>query len=85
MEPKILLFFMGILTKNIFITRVPGSFELIFEAKKKSKETKFDSIIVIGSLIKGETKHFEYLCSSISYAIANLNLNSIQYLLFFVF
>ena len=66
----------GILTKNIFITWVPGSFELIFEAKKKSKESKFDSIIVIGSLIKGETKHFEYLCSSISYAIANLNLNS---------
>ena len=44
--------------------------------KKNRKRSKFDSIIVIGSLIKGETKHFEYLCSSISYAIANLNLNS---------
>ena len=66
----------GILDKNIIISRVPGSFELIFEAKKKSKELKFDSIIVIGCLIKGDTKHFKYLCSSISYAIARINLKS---------
>jgi len=70
------LTFHGILNENIFITRVPGSFELIFEAKKKSKESKFDSIIVIGCLIKGETKHFKYLCNSVSYAIAKINLKS---------
>ena len=66
----------GILNKNIFITKVPGSFELIFEAKKKSKESKFDSIIVIGCIIKGETKHFKYLCMSVSYSIAKINLKS---------
>ena len=66
----------GILNENIFITKVPGSFELIFEAKKKSKESKFDSIIVIGCLIKGETKHFKYLCKSVSYSIAKINLKS---------
>tara|TARA_B100001029_G_C14940599_1_gene382982 strand:+ start:391 stop:879 length:489 start_codon:yes stop_codon:yes gene_type:complete len=66
----------GILNENIFITRVPGSFELIFEAKKKSNESKFDSIIVIGCLIKGETKHFKYLCNSVSCAIAKINLKS---------
>ena len=66
----------GVLEKNIFITNVPGSFELIFEAKKKSKESKFDSIIVIGCLIKGETKHFKYLCKSVSYSIAKINLKS---------
>ena len=69
----------GISNENIFITKVPGSFELIFEAKKKSKESKFDSIIVIGCLIKGDTKHFKYLCSSISYAIARINLKSLIY------
>tara|TARA_B100000989_G_scaffold285363_1_gene252997 strand:+ start:160 stop:648 length:489 start_codon:yes stop_codon:yes gene_type:complete len=66
----------GILNENIFITKVPGSFELIFEAKKKSKDSEFDSIIVIGCLIKGETKHFKYLCKSISYSIAKINLKS---------
>ena len=66
----------GILKENIFITKVPGSFELIFEAKKKSKDSKFDSIIVIGCLIKGETKHFKYLCKSVSYSIAKINLKS---------
>tara|TARA_B100000963_G_C22350190_1_gene546904 strand:+ start:86 stop:571 length:486 start_codon:yes stop_codon:yes gene_type:complete len=66
----------GVLKENIFITRVPGSFELIFAAKKKSNESKYDSIIVIGCLIKGETKHFKYLCQSISYAIAKINLTS---------
>ena len=66
----------GIINENIFITKVPGSFELIFEAKKKSKESKFDSIIVIGCIIKGETKHFKYLCKSVSYSIAKINLKS---------
>ena len=66
----------GILKENIFVTKVPGSFELIFEAKKKSKDSKFDSIIVIGCLIKGETKHFKYLCKSVSYSIAKINLKS---------
>tara|TARA_B100000575_G_scaffold259781_1_gene232265 strand:+ start:24840 stop:25328 length:489 start_codon:yes stop_codon:yes gene_type:complete len=66
----------GVLKKNIFITRVPGSFELIFEAKKKSKESKFNSVIVIGCIIKGETKHFKYLCKSVSYAFAKINLKS---------
>ena len=70
------LTYQGILNENIFITKVPGSFELIFEAKKKSKDSKFDSIIVIGCLIKGETKHFKYLCKSVSYSIAKINLKS---------
>ena len=66
----------GISNENIFITNVPGSFELIFEAKKKSKESKFNSVIVIGCIIKGETKHFKYLCKSVSYAFAKINLKS---------
>lgn len=66
----------GILNENIFITQVPGSFELIFEAKKKSKDSIYHSIIVIGCLIKGETKHFKYLCKSVSYSIAKINLKS---------
>ncbi|MAR42841.1 MAG: 6,7-dimethyl-8-ribityllumazine synthase [Flavobacteriaceae bacterium] len=74
----------GILNENIFITKVPGSFELIFEAKKKSKESKFDSIIVIGCLIKGDTKHFKYLCKSVSYAIARINLKSLIPVIFCV-
>ncbi len=74
----------GILNENIFITKVPGSFELIFEAKKKSKDSKFDSIIVIGCLIKGETKHFKYLCKSVSYSIAKINLKSLIPVIFCV-
>ena len=74
----------GIRNENIFITKVPGSFELIFEAKKKSKESKFDSIIVIGCLIRGDTIHFKYLCKSISYSIAKINLESIIPVIFCV-
>lgn len=66
----------GVQNKNLSITKVPGSFELIFEAKKKSKKSKFNSIIVIGCIIKGETKHFKYLCKSVSYAFAKINLKS---------
>ena len=66
----------GVQEKNISKINVPGSFELIFEAKKRSKDPIYDSIIVIGCLIKGETKHFKYLCKSVSYSIAKINLKS---------
>ena len=76
MGAKNILIKNGVQEKNISKINVPGSFELIFEAKKKSKESKFDSIIVIGCIIKGETKHFKYLCMSVSYSIAKINLKS---------
>lgn len=54
---------------------VPGSFELIYGCKKLVQNPeKFDAIIAIGSVIQGETKHFDFICQSVSQGIKDLNL-----------
>ena len=62
----------GVLKKNIHIIRVPGSFELIYGCKKM-QDKNVDAIIAIGSLIRGETSHFNYICQSTSQGIKDLN------------
>ncbi len=58
------------------ITRwnVPGSFELTFGAKKMLQTQNFDAIIAIGSVIRGETSHFDFVCSATAQGIKDLNL-----------
>ena len=60
--------------KNITTYEVPGSFELVHGAKKMSKNN-VNVIICIGCVIKGETSHFDYICSSVSNGIINLNIH----------
>ncbi len=62
-----------VLEKNIFTCYVPGSFELVYGAKKLIQEKKLHAVIVIGSVIKGETEHFHYVCQAVSSGIKDLN------------
>ena len=52
---------------------VPGSFELTFGAKKMLTTQKLDAVIAIGSVIQGETKHFDFVCSATAQGIKDLN------------
>ncbi|MGB2086645.1 MAG: 6,7-dimethyl-8-ribityllumazine synthase [Flavobacteriaceae bacterium] len=72
-----------VLPKNISRTNVPGSFELVFGAKKALEED-VDSVIVIGSVIKGQTKHFDFVCQGVTQGITMLNLQSKQPVIFCV-
>ncbi len=63
----------GVLEKNISVLTVPGSFELIYGAKLMSKYG-FDGLICLGSIIKGETKHFDFICNAVTNGIMELNL-----------
>ena len=65
---------LGVDKKNILISWVPGSFELVFGCNKISKKN-YDAIIAIGCVIKGETDHYDYICSSVSNGISQLNVN----------
>ncbi len=60
--------------KNILTLEVPGSFELIYGSKKILEKSQLDAVIVIGSIIKGETPHFEIISQSISDGIKDLNI-----------
>jgi len=53
----------GATEKQIEIVRVPGSFELPLAAKELAATGKFDSLICIGCVLRGETSHYDYVCS----------------------
>lgn len=63
----------GACIENISLQSVPGSFELINGAKRMLDKKIFDAIIVIGCVIQGETKHFDFVCQGVTQGIAQLN------------
>lgn len=58
---------------NITIVNVPGSFELTSGANFLAKTGKFDGLICIGCVIRGETPHFDYICQGVTQGITYLN------------
>ena len=60
--------------KNIIRIDVPGSFELIYGASR-AQQMSLDAIITIGCVIKGDTRHFEFISNAIAQGIKDLNLN----------
>ena len=71
-EDKLIEF--GVNRKNIIISRVPGSFELVYGCKELSKKN-VDAVIAIGCVIKGETDHYDFICSSVSNGLMQLNIS----------
>ena len=63
----------GAKENNIKKLEVPGSFELLYGCKKMQNEN-LDVIIAIGCVVKGETDHYDYICSSVSNGITQLNI-----------
>lgn len=58
--------------ENIIRWNVPGSYELIFGCKKMQQQP-VDAVIAIGSVIQGETKHFDFVCEGVAQGIKDLN------------
>ncbi|MEL7269908.1 MAG: 6,7-dimethyl-8-ribityllumazine synthase [Bacteroidota bacterium] len=59
---------------NILRWNVPGSFELTYGAKKMLQTEELDAVIAIGSVIRGETSHFDFVCNAAAMGIKDLNL-----------
>jgi 6,7-dimethyl-8-ribityllumazine synthase len=64
----------GALPENIVRWDVPGSFELIYGAKRMADTQNVDAVITIGCVIKGETMHFEFVCEGVTQGIKDLNI-----------
>ena len=52
--------------KQVDIVRVPGSFEIPIAAKKMGQSGKYNAVVAIGCILRGETSHFEYLSSEVA-------------------
>lgn len=53
-------------TGQIIIYKVPGAFEIPLTAKLLAKSGKYNGIICLGAVIRGETTHYDYICQQVS-------------------
>ena len=61
---------------NIDVAWVPGAFEIPLIADKMAKSGKYDAVICLGAVIRGNTSHYDYVCSEVSKGIAYVSLES---------
>lgn len=66
----------GVDAEDIVKWDVPGSFELIYGCKRMIQTQQCDAVIAIGSVIQGETKHFDFVCEAVSQGIKDLNVQT---------
>ena len=62
--------------ENIHLYRVPGAFELPLVSKKLANSSRFDAIVCLGAVIRGETSHYDYVCENASSGIASTSLET---------
>jgi len=65
----------GVIPEQIIIEYVPGSFELTAGARMVAETGSFDAVICLGCVIRGETPHFDYICTGVTNGITQLNLH----------
>jgi 6,7-dimethyl-8-ribityllumazine synthase len=61
---------------HIQIVRVPGSFELSVAASRLAETEEFDAIICLGVLIKGDTKHDQYIAQAVAQGLTTISLQT---------
>jgi 6,7-dimethyl-8-ribityllumazine synthase len=64
----------GVALKLMTEETVPGSFELPLGAQTLLAHKEVDGVLCIGSVVRGETPHFDYVCQAVSHGIMNLNI-----------
>jgi len=66
----------GVAEENVDVAWVPGAFEVPFIAKKMAETKKYDAIIGLGSVIRGSTTHYDYVCNETAKGIASVGLTT---------
>lgn len=61
--------------KNIRVVHVPGSFEIPLAAARLAKTKKYDCIVVLGCILKGETRHDEYIAHAVAGGLTRIALD----------
>lgn len=64
----------GAKKENIIRKTVPGSFELSLGAQWMAQDKKTDAVICLGCVIQGDTKHFDFICHSVSLGLTHVAL-----------
>ena len=64
----------GAAEDDVTVAWVPGAFELPFIAKKMAESGKYDAIIALGTVIRGSTTHYDYVCNEAAKGIAQASM-----------
>ena len=62
--------------KSVELFKVPGSFEIPLLARKVAASGKYDAVICVGTIIRGETPHFEYIAAEVTKGIAQAGMET---------
>ena len=63
----------GVEEENITAAWVPGAFEIPVAAARMAKSQKYDAVICVGAVIRGDTTHYDYVCNEVSKGIAQVS------------
>ena len=66
----------GVAADTIDVAYVPGAFEIPLAANKMADSGKYDAVICLGAVIRGQTPHFDYVCAEASKGIAQTSLQA---------
>lgn len=66
----------GVAEENIDTAWVPGAFEIPLIAQKLAMKENYDAVITLGTVIRGATPHFDYVCSEAAKGVSNAALQS---------
>lgn len=66
----------GVEERNITAAWVPGAFEISAVVKKMALSGKYDAVIALGAVIRGQTSHYDYVCNEVSKGIAQVSLET---------
>ena len=66
----------GVDEENITAAWVPGAFEIPVAALKMAQSGKYDAVICVGAVIRGDTSHYDYVCNEVSKGIAQVSMST---------
>lgn len=66
----------GVQEENISVAWVPGAFEIPLVAKKMAASGKYDAVITLGTVIRGSTPHFDYVCSEVAKGVGSVTMDT---------
>jgi 6,7-dimethyl-8-ribityllumazine synthase len=66
----------GVKDQNVEVVKVPGAFEIPLVAKTLAESGRFDAVICLGAVIRGDTPHFDYICAEVSRGIGQAALDT---------
>lgn len=66
----------GVKDEEVSVAWVPGAFEIPFAAQKLAESGKYDAVITLGTVIRGSTSHYDYVCNEAAKGVAAVGLKT---------